>query len=417
MCESFANFVAVTRLISGALRLFLSISVLLTPLFSRASDAVDRFVAARATDPSSVAVVVIDLADGSVKESYNADVPLIPASVMKSVTIATLIGQTGIDYRYHTRLYAAGPVHKGVLDGNLIIEGGGDPSLNSDVEPITADFVKECLNAVQEAGIEKITGRIIADEDVFPGPAVPPSWMKADLSQAYGTGCHGINFENNSVGSRSVANPAGVLQTRLKNELVRAGIEVEGASVHSGEERLLFDHLSAPVDEIMRSCMMRSDNLFAEALLRTYGLEKADDGSTPASAKLEKEHWIHRGLPMGGVNIVDGSGLSRENRLTASFLAEVLSSMSDNVDYVSFFPLAGQEGTLKHFLADTPLEGYIAMKTGSMKGIQCYAGYKLDDDYAPTHVVVIMMNNIRTRAGVKEAASRMLLDIFADNQN
>ena len=162
--------------------------------------------------------------------------------------------------------------------------------------------------------------------------------------------------------------------------------------------------------------MMRSDNLFAEALLRTYGLERNNDGSTTTSAKLEREHWTRQGLPMAGVNIVDGSGLSRDNRLTARFLAEVLRSMSDNVDYVSFFPLAGQEGTLKRFLADTPLEGYIAMKTGSMKGIQCYAGYKLDDNYAPTHVVVIMMNNIQTRSGVKEAASRMLLDIFADDQ-
>ncbi len=415
MLESFLNFVAVTRLISGALRLFLSISVLLTPSLGHASDAVDRFVAARATDPSSVAVVMIDLADGKVKESYNADVALIPASVMKSVTIATLLGQTGINYRYHTRLHAAGAVHNGVLDGNLIIQGGGDPSLNSKVEPLTEDFVRECVNAMREAGIERITGRIIADEEIFPGPAVPPSWMQADLSQSYGTGCHGLNFENNSVGSRSVPNPAGVLQTRLKNELTRAGIAVEGASVHSGEERLLVDHQSAPVDEIMRSCMMRSDNLFAEALLRTYGLERTKDGSTTTSARLEKEHWTREGLPMKGVNIVDGSGLSRDNRLTAGFLAEVLRSMADNVDYVSFFPLAGQEGTLKNFLVDTPLDGYIAMKTGSMKGIQCYAGYKLDDDYAPTHVVVIMMNNIRTRAGVKEAASRMLLDIFAEN--
>lgn len=416
MWKSFLNFVAVTRRISGALRLFLSISVLLTSFLGRASDAVDRFVSARAVDSASMAVVVIDLDEGSIVESYNADVPLIPASVMKSVTIGTLIGHTGIDYRYHTRLFAAGTINKGVLNGNLIIEGGGDPSLNSDVEPITPDFVRECLRAVQDAGIERITGRIIADDDIFPGPAVPASWMKADLPHAYGTGCHGLNFENNSSGSRSVANPGAVLQSRLKNELIRSGIAVEGASIRSGEEYLLFDHQSASIDEIMRSCMMRSDNLFAEALLRTYGLECANDGTTATSAQLERDYWASQGFPMEGVNIVDGSGLSRDNRLTAAFLAEVLRYMSPNVDYVSFFPLAGQEGTLRRFLADTPLEGYIAMKTGSMSGIQCYAGYKLDDNYTPTHVVVIMMNNIRTRAGVKGAASRLLLDIFAETR-
>ena len=403
------------RLISGFRQLFF-LTVLLTSLVSRASDAVERFINHRAIDPASVAVMMINLSDGSVMESYNADMPLIPASVMKSVTIATLIEKTGIDYRYHTRLYAAGNIHKGVLDGNLIIDGGGDPSLNSSVEPITEDFVAECLGAIKNAGIKRITGRIIADEDIFPGPAVPPSWMKADLAHAYGTGCHGLNFENNSSGSRSVANPAAVLQTRLKNELRRVGVEVEGVPIHKGEEQLLLDHQSAPIDEIMRSCMMRSDNLFAEALLRTYGLEHADNGSTSASAKMEKEFWARKKLSLGGVNIVDGSGLSRENRLTATFLAEVLRSMSPNVDYVSFFPLAGQEGTLKNFLIDTPLDGYIAMKTGSMNGIQCYAGYKLDEEYAPTHVVVIMMNNIRTRSGVKEAASRLLLDVFASNE-
>ena len=87
--------------------------------------------------------------------------------------------------------------------------------------------------------------------------------------------------------------------------------------------------------------------------------------------------------------------------------------MSGNVDYVSFFPLAGQEGTLKSFLKDTELDSYIALKTGSMRGIQCYAGYKLDDDYAPTHVVVIMINNFKcSRSIVRELCEKMLLKTF-----
>ena len=118
-------------------------------------------------------------------------------------------------------------------------------------------------------------------------------------------------------------------------------------------------------------------------------------------------------MPLDDVVIIDGSGLSRSNRVTADFMGEVLSNMSGNPNYASFFPLAGQEGTLRRFLEDTPLDSYIAMKTGSMKGIQCYAGYKLDENYVPTHVVVIIMNDITgSRDKAKKAAEKMLLDIF-----
>ncbi len=119
---------------------------------------------------------------------------------------------------------------------------------------------------------------------------------------------------------------------------------------------------------------------------------------------------------MSGVNIIDGSGLSRQNRVTARFMAHVLSKRADNPYYASFFPLAGQEGTLKNFLVDTPLEGYVAMKTGSMKGIQCYAGYKLDDDYAPTHIIVVMLNDMTNRSAAREAVRRALLEVFDNNE-
>lgn len=161
--------------------------------------------------------------------------------------------------------------------------------------------------------------------------------------------------------------------------------------------------------------MMRSDNLFAESMLRTYGKLEGCNGSTTEATEREIALWTTKNLPLEGVIIVDGSGLSRSNRVTADFMSELLMSMSNNPHYASFFPLAGQEGTLKSFLAETPLDSYVAMKTGSMRGIQCYAGYKLDEDYAPTHVIVIIMNDItKSRDRAKKAAENMLLSIFQD---
>ncbi len=308
-----------------------------------------------------------------------------------------------------------GPVKMGILRGNLIIEGVCDPALNSMVEPYGTDILKELVSELQKAGITKIEGSIIIDENQFAGPSRPSSWAQGDFSQTYGTGSHALNFENNSTGRRSVENPKGVFLSRLKQSLSKAGILLDGKDVGVGERTLLFSHQSPAVDDIMRSCMMRSDNLFAECMLRTYGKLNGGDGSTVDAAEKEYDMWKKKGMPLNGVNIIDGSGLSRSNRVTADFMTSVLSSMADNEVYASFFPLAGQEGTLKSFLAETPLDSYIAMKTGSMKGIQCYAGYMLDENYAPTHTIVIIMNDITgSRDRAKKAAQEMLLGIFAE---
>ena len=119
------------------------------------------------------------------------------------------------------------------------------------------------------------------------------------------------------------------------------------------------------------------------------------------------------------MTIADGSGLSRRNRVTARFMTDVLADKSGDPWYASFFPLAGEEGTLRNFLARTPLSGYVAMKTGSMSGIQCYAGYLLDENYVPTHTIVVILNSLpKGRDAARKEIERFLLTTFAsDNDN
>lgn len=378
-------------------------------------DAVASFLRSSGVNPGSVAVKITDLSNGKTIGRHNNDRPLVPASIMKSVTTAALLRTCGPDFRYRTNVYTDGPIKMGILRGNLIIEGACDPALNSMSEPYGTDILKEIVDELQKAGITKIEGAVIVDENQFAGPSRPSSWAQGDFSQSYGTGSHALNFENNSSGRRSVENPKALFLSRLKSSLSKAGILLDGKDLGEGERTLLFAHASPGIDDIMRSCMMRSDNLFAESMLRTYGKLNGGDGSTADAAEKEYAMWNKKGMPLDGVTIIDGSGLSRSNRVTADFMTSVLTSMADNEVYASFFPLAGQEGTLKSFLANTPLDSYIAMKTGSMKGIQCYAGYLLDENYAPTHTVVIIMNDINgSRDRAKKAAQEMLLGIFAD---
>ncbi|MDE6290254.1 MAG: D-alanyl-D-alanine carboxypeptidase, partial [Muribaculaceae bacterium] len=277
---------------------------------------------------------------------------------------------------------------------------------------------EEIIAALRHRGITTIKGDLRIDTSLYDGPACSPSWAPADLNEAYGTGSHALNFRRNASGGRAVRNPESVFLSYLSSRLRGAGIEVLGATdvgdrgLTDKDATLLIDHVSDKYAEVMRSCMMRSDNLFAECLLRAFGIARGREGSTSESAEEMLEYWKDSGVPTQGVNLVDGSGLSRSNRVTADFINGILRKMGGNDEYASFMPLAGQEGTLSEFLKDTALDAYVAMKTGSMKGIQCYAGYKLDEEFAPTHSIVIIMNGIGPRGAARKAAERLLLDVF-----
>ncbi len=379
------------------------------------ADALSDFTGSRSINAPKTSVLVIDLKTGKELVSHNAALPLIPASIMKSVTTATLLDKVGSKFRYGTPAYTTGRVKDGVLEGDILIVASGDPSINTRNEPQSPDIVSEIVERLKDLKVKTVRGDIVIDESDFPGPSVNPTWASGDLPHSYGTGSHGFNFEDNASGKRSVSDPSAVFKTRLRAALTREGITLLGEETDKGARHKIGEHRSATVDEIMRSCMMRSDNQFAEAMLRTVGMKYGDNGSTATGAEEETKYWKHRKAHMEGVKIVDGSGLSRSNRVTARFMADVLDHMAGNPYYASFFPLAGQEGTLKNFLAGTGLEGEIAMKTGSMSGIQCYAGYKLDEDYAPTHIVVVMMNEMSNRGAARAELQKLLLKTFGVN--
>lgn len=260
-----------------------------------ANDALRAMVGSAAIDSASSAVILIDLEGDSIVAGHNVDRPLVPASIMKTVTIATLLDKVGIDYRYKTEVFTEGKIAEGVLEGNIVVKGSGDPSLNASTGPESGNIISEIVHALRDKNITSVVGDIIIDEEDFSGPSVPQSWAAGDLSQSYGTGSHALNFENNASGKSAVRNPSAVFSARLRSAIRRAGIRIGDSPLpEGGKRKILTEHLSAPVDEIMRSCMMRSDNLFAEAMLRTLSKENGGDGSTADGAKRESNFWRKR---------------------------------------------------------------------------------------------------------------------------
>lgn len=383
----------------------------------------EDFLGNKAVNAAATAVFIQDMQTGKVLVEHNRDASLLPASIMKTVTIASLLREKGAEERFHTMIYADGPIKDGAIDGDLLVRGGGDPTLGANCLPESADIADELIASLRSRGVSSVGGALRVDTSLYTGPACPASWVREDRAESYGTGSHALNFRRNASGGRAVKDPVSVFTTYLSNRLSGAGIKVHGGiSVgneglsDAGEATVLVDHVSDVYAEVMRSCMMRSDNLFAENLLRAFALARGKEGSTADGAAEMMNYWSHNGVPVKGVSIVDGSGLSRSNRVTARFIGSILKQMGDDEDYSTFMPLAGQEGTLSDFLKDTALDSYVAMKTGSMRGIQCYAGYKLDEQFAPTHSIVIIMNGIGTRSQARHAAERLLLDVFPENK-
>lgn len=369
---------------------------------------------------SSVAVIVRDLADGNDIVSQNPGKAMLPASTMKCVTSAAAI-IAGVDStRFYTRVYLSGPINDGILDGDILIAGVGDPTTDSGQFAEAPGFVTGIAEAIKNRGIKEINGGIIIDSDSLPDSGPNGRWELADTRHDYGAGLYALNYRDNTIGSRAMPAPDETFGEALEKALADKGIPMLWDDTPQGDDtpvELIYTHSSPLCGDILDNMMKRSDNLFAESMLR-----KISPGSNLDDAITREKEIIATGLgiDLDIADIYDGSGLSRVNRLTADNLADILAAMASNPEYadryIPLFPRAGVEGTVKSLLKGTSLEGKLVLKSGSMKGVHCYAGYKLDDDGKPTHVVVILVNDFFCRRdAVRNSIAGFLQRQFKDN--
>lgn len=132
---------------------------------------------------------------------YNPYLSLSPASVLKVITTSTAWGVLGGDYQFETKLEYDGEIKNNVLEGNIYITGSGDPSLGSDRIPgnLTADkLMEKIVKTIQEKGIQKINGAVIADESYFEDDILPRNWIWEDIGNYYGSPAFGLNILENT---------------------------------------------------------------------------------------------------------------------------------------------------------------------------------------------------------------------------
>ena len=219
------------------------------------------------------------------------------------------------------------------------------------------------------------------------------------------------------------ANPAPdrLLVDSIKNALALHDIALNMASIEMGGQKadtlLLLDYASPSLPEILKSMLFRSDNMFAEAILHTLPIDSGLPATTENGVRIVDKFWETQGLDIDQLSMKDGSGLARNAWATPQFLCDVLRLAYAHrdrlgIDYSQLLPRVGREGSVKRFMLRTPLRGEISLKSGSMGGVQCYAGYYPASN--PRYAVAVMVNNFsEKRSSVISQTQLLLLDLFA----
>ncbi len=143
-------------------------------------------------------VHIVSLPDGRVLYARDADKRVIPASNMKLVTVAVAAARLGWDFTFHTRLEAAGAINEGTLDGDLIVTGAGDPTIGAhggDVAPLFLAWA----DAVRAAGIRRVAGRVVGDDNAFDDLGVGAGWAWDYLEAGYAAPSGALTYNENTV--------------------------------------------------------------------------------------------------------------------------------------------------------------------------------------------------------------------------
>jgi D-alanyl-D-alanine carboxypeptidase/D-alanyl-D-alanine-endopeptidase (penicillin-binding protein 4) len=430
-------------------------------------------------------VHVIDLNTGASLFSRNAQVSMVPASNTKLYTTAAALELLGTDFRYETRVWTNGSIQNGVLTGDLIVEGSGDPTISGrfNEDDRTKTF-RDWAADLKSKGITRINGNIIGDDTIFDDVALGSSWSWDYTTYWYAAEMGGLSFNENCVdiemiGTRpgepatikmypntsyaqlvnetltvrrgeptstgynrpwgtnrihvsnkvvagstttyslAVTNTALYFVHVLKEVLQQEGIEINGdifdraglpaVGDYKSTGNVLTTYISPTLEEIVYILNKRSQNLFAENLLKTMGVwylsQQKNRNSGPYLASARDGHraaWPvfgSAGVDTTRLNLADGSGMSRMNLVTPAMTTTLLKYMwhhpNDQVRtaFVQSLPRGGEEiGTLRTMFLRGPAAPTVAAKTGTLGFARALSGYVTAKDGTPL-AFSIMVNH------------------------
>jgi serine-type D-Ala-D-Ala carboxypeptidase/endopeptidase (penicillin-binding protein 4) len=330
---------------------------------------------------AGVEAQVVDVASGEVLFDQNGDAPSTPASTAKLLTAVAALTTLGPDATLQTTVVA------GSTPGEVVLVGGGDPTLSRTVPSLTypgaptvADLAAQVRNSLP-AGTQ--VTRVVVDNSLFEGPLTASGWGPGDAPSTYAapvtaTAVDGARVEPSEL-QRSAA-PGTDAGSALAVALGAPDATVVLGDAPQGAQTLGTVR-SAPVARLVEQALSQSDNLLTESLARHVALAGGQPATFDGAAEAVTDAVSGIGLDVTGLSLADGSGLSATDRVPVALLADLLTGAADGTladasAVLSGLPVAGYDGTLAERGDEDPATapGSVRAKTGTLLGVHGLAG-------------------------------------------
>jgi serine-type D-Ala-D-Ala carboxypeptidase/endopeptidase (penicillin-binding protein 4) len=311
------------------------------------------------------AAVAVELTTGRTVFTRHQGLALVPASNQKLAVAFAALSLLGPTHRFDTVVYG---------EGDLVLKGHGDPTL-------TRGDLRDLAFQLRAEGIRRISGGIEADESYFDSRRTGPAWKpRYYLNES--ASLSALTVDRTRFRGWLTRNPALAAGRQFRLALRLVGIGVRG-KVEMGVADAFAEQLatteSPPLARIVRFMNRESDNFTAELLLKQLGAVDEGIGTSAAGATSVRRVLRDASIPLAGVRIVDGSGLSPRNRLTAAAVIGMLAAAWREPiirpAFVQSLAVAGVNGTLEDRMKSPPARGAVRAKTGTTSESSALSGY------------------------------------------
>jgi D-alanyl-D-alanine carboxypeptidase/D-alanyl-D-alanine-endopeptidase (penicillin-binding protein 4) len=328
----------------------------------------------------TVSAGIWDMGTGKALERHRDELALIPASTTKVITTYALLKTLKPDFTLETEVW--GDLKDGVVQGDLVFKGDGDPLLTSERLWLLAQ-------ALRRQGLQRVTGAIRLDQSAFDDQLEPQGWENTTVNTLPKVRALSVNFNRDEDG-RVVADAERHARESIQRILQESGITLEGRPVRPGVPRKLLGWTSPPLRALVLDINKWSNNFMIEMLVRKFGA-----GSWPRGIKrVQAFYQTAFNLGPDAIQITDGSGLSKDNRLSARTLAIVLRGAYHDFEvgpeFVSSLKIIGGE-PWKLKVKDANLTRRVRVKTGHLDRVSCLCGYLQTLD-GQVRVFAILLN-------------------------
>jgi serine-type D-Ala-D-Ala carboxypeptidase/endopeptidase (penicillin-binding protein 4) len=367
-----------------------------------------------------VGVSVVDLDTGATAFRSGPEA-LIPASTLKILTAAAALDVMEPDRRFRTRVVG------GTEPGQIVLVGGGDPTLTADDRPAPGRAQLSVLAESTAAALQgsgTTTVHLLVDDSLFTGPAVDPDWQSTYVRSGVVGPVSALAVDGgrqNPDTARRADDPALAAAAVFAAMLAVNGIDVVSepsrGSAAAGAP-VLAAALSPPLADIVEHMLAASDNDYAEVLARHIARAVGVPATSEAAEQAIVQALAGLGIDVTGLAVLDGSGLSRGSAAPPQVLTATL-GLAGGSDHphlrpvLTGLPVAGFTGTLDERF-DSPAAadgvGVVRAKTGSLSGVSSLAGTVVARDgtaYAFAMIADDVVSTVAARSALDDAAAAL----------